>query len=163
MPTPEFILSEVIEMTGGTRSLIQLWTGVGLLQPSAESTEAGRGSRRRFPIEEVEIAALMVRLSLYGSTLRSLRIFEKKFRARAFGEKFARSPVRVLIRAARAGDLGVYIGFARHDEKHAVVDIFRWDGTHPSLPEKIAGGPDMVLMRPAQAWRRIPRAGADQS
>jgi hypothetical protein len=161
--TQEFILSEVLEMTGGTRSLIQLWTGIGLLQPSADSKEAGRGSRRRFPIEEVEIAAVMVRLSFYGSTVRSLRIFEKKFRARAFGEKFAHSPVRALIKAARDGDKSIYLGFVRKDEKRGMVDIFRWDGTHPNLPEKILEGPDVLLMSLAQAWRGISRNAAGPS
>ena len=151
-----YTLVEVEEMTGAERFAIQLWAREGLLQPVAETQGAGRGKPRRFSLAEVELAALMGRLAGYSS-LDALRVFAKKYRARATGSKFQGTDTRRHIDAAREGDTTIYLSFILGDSVSGTIDVFRWAQTNPEFPDRILKATGIFLINLARAWSQIPR------
>ena len=152
--TENYTLIDVEKMTGAERFAIQLWAREGLLQPISDTQGAGRGVPRRFSLAEVELAALMGRLARYCS-LNALRVFAKKYRARATGEKFENTKKHQLIDAARNGDSHIYLCFILNDANDGSLAIFRWDQKDPYPPERLSSATDAIIVNLVRTWSNI--------
>jgi DNA-binding transcriptional MerR regulator len=156
--TKTFALVDLEELTGAKRFALQFWAKKGILQPTQDSSAAGRGVHRRFDLKEVEVAAMLGRLARYCNT-EALRQFAKKFRARASGEKFEQTQKRELIEAARQGDPDIFVLFLLNEQgSGGEMTFFRWnDGTPPGPPRRLSDRTDGLVVNLARAWSRIPR------
>ena len=159
MTAQTYTLAEVEELSGAERFDIQQWAREGLLQPLPETQGAGRGIPRRFSSVEVELAALMGRLSVYCSP-KALRVFAKKYRSRASGKKFANTEKPELIAAARRGDTTVYLSFILNGPDDGSIAIFRWDETSPRPPKRLSLATEALLVNLAHAWSRIDKGNS---
>ena len=68
-------LSEVARATGAKPRTLQFWTSSGVLVPEKGTLHGGPGTHRRYPHQELEIAAILASLNgfnLQVGTLRSL-------------------------------------------------------------------------------------------
>ena len=159
MVAQTYTLAEVEELSGAERFDIQQWAREGLLQPLLETQGAGRGVPRRFNLVEVELAALMGRLSAYCS-LKALRVFAKKYRSRAADKKFDGTEKRELIAAARDGDPTVYLSFILNGRDDGSIAIFRWDETSPRPPKRLSLATEGIVVNLAHAWSRIEKGNS---
>ena len=149
-----YTLADLEQITGANRYLIQEWARQGLLEPIERTKGAGRGVHRRFNKHEVELAVLLAVLSGHCS-LGSLRVFAKKYKARATQQKFEVTETRRLIDAARTGDKQVYLAFTVEDADRGSIDVFRWDEKCSGPPERVAKAKKALLMNLALTWSQL--------
>ena len=149
-----YILSDLEQITGANRYLIQEWARQGLLEPTERTKGAGRGVHRRFNKAEVELAALLAALSGHCS-LGSLRVFAKKYKARATQQKFELTETRQLIDAARTGDEQVYLAFTVEDADRGSIDVFRWNEKCSGPPGRVEKAKRTLLVNLARTWSQL--------
>ena len=149
-----YTLADLEQITGANRYVIQEWARQDLLEPIERTKGAGRGVHRRFNKEEVELAALLATLSGYCS-LGSLRVFAKKYKARATQQKFEHTDTRILIDASRTGDDRVYLAFTVEDADRGSIDVFRWDEKCLGPPARVAKAKRALLINLARTWSKL--------
>ena len=140
--TETYALSQVAKASGMSPRTLQFWTSNGVIQPDADTLHGGPGTHRRYPREEVEIAAILFEMAAFNIQVGTLKnVAEDLRKSRDAGPEFGFASGEEALKAAYEDD---------------VLAVRKELGTENAracgLPEFPEGDP---IYKPRERWRLI--------